>query len=332
MNGAKENLMGALTGAATAALASYIRNEDDLERRLRNTRDDAEEALDLIRDINSHGVAIRSRLPAVMDAQVGLSIASQQQTAPAVVPSSAPSTRPDLTTTMDSAVGDLSWPPQPGEYTDRGLVKQAGELTASFLALTYEEVRAFVLGLTQPRSPSRDAKVQLFYMANALSSVVSSLRLNSQQYRDAFARLFTGVPLPPPSSSQPPSSSGIPDIHRDPSRPPVIAGFDAGVASVVPLGRPDIPAHPYEHRNIDASMKFRITVPMGPGVGAGSNVVAVNFGSEYRTPDNRPIQPAVLVNDLRFYASNITSTGFVLSNWSLLGAGTYDVFISAASY
>ena len=84
-----------------------------------------------------------------MDAQVGLSIASQQQTTPSVVPSSAPSTRPDLTTSMESGVADLSWPPQPGEYTDRGLVKQAGELTASFLAMTYEEVRAFVLGLTR---------------------------------------------------------------------------------------------------------------------------------------------------------------------------------------
>ena len=144
---------------ATAALASYIRNEDDLERRLRNARDEAEGALDLIRDMNGHGGVIRSRLPAVMDAQDGLSIASQQQTAPSVVPSSAPSARPDLTTSMESGVADLSWPPQLGEYAERGLVKQAGELTASFLAMTYEEVRAFVLGLTQPRSPSREAKV-----------------------------------------------------------------------------------------------------------------------------------------------------------------------------
>lgn len=77
-----------------------------------------------------------------------------------------------LTTSMKAGVTDLSWPPQPDEYIERGLVKQAGELTDSFLA-----VRAFVLGLTQPRSPSREAKVQRFSMANALSSVLAGLWL-----------------------------------------------------------------------------------------------------------------------------------------------------------
>ncbi|MFO0576108.1 MAG: hypothetical protein U1A78_19065 [Polyangia bacterium] len=332
MNEQKENLMGALTGAATAALASYIRNEDDLERRLRNTRDDAEEALDLIRDLQSRGEVIRSRLPAVNDAQVGISIASQQQSAPAVIPSSAPSTRPDLSSTMDGAVADLTWPPHPGVYTDRGLVQQAGELTASFLALTYEEVRAFILGLTQPRSPSRDAKVQIFNMATELSVVVSSLRLTHAQYRDAWTRLFTGQALPVPQNPPPQQPGPVVDVHRDPNRPPVIAAFDAGVTSVTPLGKPDIPAYPYEHRNIDVSMKLRIVVGAGPGVAAGSNVVSINFGSEFRTPDNKPVQPAVLVNDLRFYATSITSTGFVLSNWSLLAQGTYDVLIGSISF
>ena len=33
--------------------------------------------------------------------------------------------------------------PEPGQYDERGLVKQAGELTAMFLAMTYEEAVSY---------------------------------------------------------------------------------------------------------------------------------------------------------------------------------------------
>lgn len=62
---------------------------------------------------------------------------------------------------MESSVSELAWPPQPGQYDARGMVKVPGELTAMFLAQTFEEVRAFVQGLAQSKSPGRDGKVQV---------------------------------------------------------------------------------------------------------------------------------------------------------------------------
>jgi hypothetical protein len=321
----KDNLMGALTGAAAAALTSYVRNEDDLERRLRDTRDEAEEALDLIRELNSRGEVIRSRLPTVNDLQVAMSIASQQTVSPSVIPTSSTVVRPDLTSTMEAAVADLAWPPVPGIYTSKGLVEQAGELTTAFLAMTYEEVRAFVLGLTQSKSPSRDAKLQMFAAANALSSVVAGLKLSTQQYRDAWMRLFTG------QVAAPSSGASTADPHRDVARPPIVVAVDGGVAGVTPLGRPDILSHPCEHRNTDVNMKFRVTIPAGSGLNAGTSAFAINFGSEYRTQDNKAIQPTVVISDYRFYASQTTSTGFAVTNSTGLAQGAYDILIAAIS-
>lgn len=57
-----------------------------------------------------------------------------------------------------------------------------------------------------------------------------------------MTRLFTGQAMSPPNPQTP--SSVLPDLHRDPSRPPIVAGFDAGISAVIPLGKPEIPAHP----------------------------------------------------------------------------------------
>ena len=138
MSRKEDNLNGAMTGIAIAAAAHWARYEDDTQRRLHNVRLDAEEALDLIRDMQSRGEVVRSRLPTVMDALVGTSIASPQPTAASVFPSTTPLVRSDLTTQMETAVADMTWPPEPGRYDDRGLVNQAGELTSMFLSLTYE--------------------------------------------------------------------------------------------------------------------------------------------------------------------------------------------------
>ena len=129
-----------------------------------------------------------------------------------------------------------------------------------------------------------------------------------------------------PSPQMP--TAGLPDVHRDSSRPPIVAGFDAGLSSVIPLGKPEIPAHPYEHRNTDQSMKIRFVVPSGP-LNAGSPILALNFGTEYRTADHRPFQPVVVLNDSRFFVAQITSTGFQIATAVAIGAGTYDLFISS---
>ena len=186
-------LNGTLTGVALAAAAHWARYDDGTQRSLRNVRADAEEALDRIRDSQSRGEALRSRLPAVMDAQVGIALASPQTTAAAVIPSTNPLTRPDLTTQMESAISEMSWPPEPGQYDERGLVKQAGELTAMFLAMTYEEVRAFVQGLAQARPPSADCKMQTYYAANALVAQLCAQKLTWQQYRDVWGGQHIGA-------------------------------------------------------------------------------------------------------------------------------------------
>lgn len=324
----ENNLNGALTGIAIAAAAHWSRYDDDTQRRLRNVRLDAEEALDLIRDMQSRGEVIRSRLPTVMDAQVGIAIASPQPASAALVPSTTPLVRPNLTTQMETAVADMTWPPVPGQYDDRGLVKQAGELTSMFLSLTYEEIRAFVQGLAQARPPSRDCKVQIYYAANALIAQLCGQKLTWQQYKDAWARLFGGAA----------GAASTVDAHSDPSRPPIVVGaLGANVTSVVPLSSSSIAGYPYANRNTDSAMRFRI-IAGGGNVGAGTTICTIQFGSEYRIRDTTntliSIQPVVTVNSNtnRIYADNITSTAFTIANSGQINANsTLDVFISACA-
>ncbi|MFO0572386.1 MAG: hypothetical protein U1A78_00165 [Polyangia bacterium] len=332
-----DNLNGALTGIALAAATHWARYEDDSQRRLRNVRLDAEEALDLIRDMQGRGDVIRSRLPTVMDAQVGISIASPQPAAAAVIPSTTPLVRPDLAAQMETAVSDMTWPPEPGQYDDRGMVKRAGELTSLFLSLTYEEIRAFVQGLAQTRPPSRECKVQIFYAANALVAQLCGQKLTWQQYKDAWARLF-GVPGGGVGGGNTPVVS--PDSHSDPAREPkVIQGSLAtDVQSVVPLSPTYIPGYPFANRNTDAAMRFRVTIGANV-VPASSTVVRIQFGTEYKFRDLnnvlQPVQPCVQVNAAgapRIYADQITSTTFSLVNAQSLSANTaYDVFITATA-
>lgn len=324
-------LNGTLTGVALAAAAHWARYDDGTQRSLRNVRADAEEALDRIRDLQSRGEALRSRLPVVMDAQVGIALASPQTTAAAVIPSTNPLTRPDLTTQMESAISEMSWPPEPGQYDERGLVKQAGELTAMFLAMTYEEVRAFVQGLAQARPPSADCKMQTYYAANALVAQLCAQKLTWQQYKDAWARLFGGGAVAPTGTT-------AVESHSDPNRQPLPVGTLAtNVSSVVPLSSLSMNGYPYANRNTDAAMRFRINIGAG-NVNAGQLITMIQFGSEYRYRDAQgvltPTQPVVSVNSVmnRMYADNITSTSFNLYNMTTLPANSFvDVFISTCS-
>jgi hypothetical protein len=319
---------GTITGIALAAAAHWARYDGETQRRLRNVRQDAEEALDRIHDMQSHGEAVRRQLPTVLDAQVGIAIASPQPTSASVVPSTAPMSRPDLSAQLESTVAELTWPPEPGQYDERGLVKQAGELTSMFLSLTFEEVRAFVLGLTQARPPSREAKVQIFAAANALVAQLATQRLSLAQYRTAWARLFAGE-----------TAAAAADAHRDPQRPPMPVGaLAANVSAVTPLSSAAIPGFPFANRNTDAAMRFRVTTGAAL-VPPGQAVATIQFGSEYRTrpvdgdAEPVPTQPVVVVNSAlgRFYADNIIASSFTLVNSTSLQAGsTFDVFIAVA--
>ena len=322
-------LNGTLTGVALAAAAHWARYDDGTQRSLRNVRADAEEALDRIRDLQSRGEALRSRLPVVMDAQVGIALASPQTTAAAVIPSTNPLTRPDLTTQMESAISEMSWPPEPGQYDERGLVKQAGELTAMFLAMTYEEVRAFVQGLAQARPPSADCKMQTYYAANALVAQLCAQKLTWQQYKDAWARLFGGGGVSGPVTTVEP--------HSNPALPPQIQGpLGSNVQSVVPLNNLNV-AGAYANPNTDKAMRFRVTAGAG-NVNALSPIASVRFGSEfkYRTADGVlvPFQPVVVASSRQssFFIDSVTSTGFTIcSNQQIPTNQSQDVYIATLS-
>jgi hypothetical protein len=311
---------GAITGAVIAAAAQWGRYDDDTQRRLRNVRADAEGAIDMIRDAQSRGEAIRARLPIVADAQVGIAIANSVDATPGPVPSQTAVTRPDLSAAMESSVGELAWPPQPGQYDARGMVKVPGELTAMFLAQTFEEVRAFVQGLAQSKSPGRDGKVQVFYAANSLVATVAALGLKYQDYKDAWARVF-GV-----SSGV---GAGSSTTHTSTASPPSVSGVDPGIISIKPLGMPDLPLG-YEHQNTDSASKWRISIG-GAAVNTGTVFTNIIFGQPYFR-NGKPYQPVVSVNDPRFLVTNVTPNGFQLAcTVQLFASGTYDIGISVTA-
>lgn len=314
-----DTLNGAMTGIAIAAAAHWARYDDDTQRRLRNVRLDTEEALDLIRSTQSRGEVLRSKLGPVQDAQVGLALASPAPVASAVVPSTTPTIRPDITSQMEAAVCDMQWPPASGSYDDKGLVKQAGELTSMFLALTYEEVRAFVQGLAQSKMPNCDAKLQIFYAANALVAQLGGQKLTWQEYKDAWARMFGLGPL------------GGSNNHNDTAKAPVVLSKDPGITSVVPRGLPDLVGYQLRHNNTDRASKWRMTVG-NANVNAGTANVAFRFGSPYFGPDGQPFEPAIGISSGQFFVATVDALGFVLNNNQALLANTiYDFSIVVAS-
>jgi hypothetical protein len=312
--------IAALSGGLIAALAHWQRHDDDMWRRQRNTRLDLGEVRDALQTLIARGDMIRLRMPAVEDAQVGIALANPVSTPSAVVPSVPKLTRPEI---GSDAVNNLSWPPKVGVYDDQGNVSQLGELTLSNLALTFEEVRAFIIGLALARSPTQAAKEQIFTAAHELAEELITLNLTAQQYRDAWHRVFTGSGL---------VSAG----HRDPGLPPVVVPgtLNANVASVVALTSLNGGPGAYANRNTDESSRWRITAGANP-VGAGQAIAQFRFGSEFRYRDGSTLvayQPSVITNQTiyQLYADAITSTGFTLYTFQSVPANAViDVSVTA---
>jgi hypothetical protein len=183
-------ISGAMAGFLAAGLASINRYDTETQRRIRNAKEDSRDALDQIADYKSSGEQIRGRLPVVMDAQIGLALANPTQVAPEILPTQTRLTRP---TFEEESVGDLSWPPRPGNYDAKARVSEIGELSRTFLALTFQEVRAFIEGLAQAKSPGQAGLLQISRAANQLIAVAASLNLSAAQYAAAWQRLFTGA-------------------------------------------------------------------------------------------------------------------------------------------
>jgi hypothetical protein len=309
-----ETLEGVLSGAALAAAAGFAREGDETQRKIRIARDDSTRALREIEELNTRGEVVRSRMPVVMDFNAGLSIASQPNPVPSVTPSTAGVSRPDLAANMSTAIADLKWPPNPGRYDERGNILSIGELTALASALTYEEPRALIQGLVQPRQPTPAQKIQIFYAANALTAALYSLNLNEEQYVQAWKGLFAG------------GASGVheADSHGLVTSPPVASIIDPGIASIVPLGLPNIPTCSYAHQNTDSASKWRVT--LGANVAAGSVAFQITFGTSPWVKNGKPYQPVVLSSSPLFVIAAVTPSGFTVKTvQGMGGASTVDV-------
>ena len=298
------NLNGALTGMLVAAAANWARYDDDTQRRLRNIRNDAEAALDEIRILQSRGEMIRLRIPVVQDFQVGLALASPALVTPQITPSVVPMIRPNLTNITPSAIADLQWPPAVGIYDASGMTSQPGDMTVLSLALSFEEVRAFILGLTQPHPPLSATKIQIYNAASGLVQALDQMGvttpLSIAQYTAIWLALFKGTA----------TAGGGPglDPHATTASAPSVLTADA-TAVITPLGKPDIAAYAFEHQNTDRASKWRMVVT---GTLASLNTVATfRFGSVF-TRNGLPYQPSVQVNDCRMRVANVLPDRFSL--------------------
>ena len=322
---------GLLTGLAIAAFAQAHRWDIDTSRRLREANQDARDATRSINDLRNRGEMIRSRLPVVQDFQVGLSIATPREVFPDVIPSAPPVVRPDLASSAEAAILESSWPPSKGDYDDTGRVTQAGELASLGLAMTFEEVRAGLLGLVQGKQPTYAQKRQIYRCLHALNEVLyggpSSSPLSSDglglayaDYVAAWRRLFTG------------SAEQQQDPHRNTATPPIVLSKDAGLVSVQPLGMPDI-NYPYEHQNTDAAFKLRMQVG-GAIVNSGTTLFTIQFGTPY-TRNGKPYVPVVLATPtppIQPMIGNVTPTGFQVFNFnSAPAASVLDLAFAVVS-
>lgn len=298
MENSKTN--AAMLGMLTAAVASWDRYDTDTQRRLRNLRDDTEDALSQIRDYVSRGEQVRGRLPVPMDAQLGLALANPTQASPEILPTTTKLSRPAFD---EESVSDLTWPPKGGTFDGKGRVSELGELTRTFLALTFQELRAFLEGLAQDKSPSQAGLLQINRAAHQLISVLATLNLTSAQYASAWQKLFAGL-----SSAQP----------TDPHLGTPIIGTPNGANNVSSV------AFVPSSVKSDRAMRIRITAGAG-NISAATDVVSITFASEWKDSSGNSVVPAI-VGSQGLYASASSSTGFTVQLGQGIGPNTSQDF------
>ena len=305
-----------VTGAAVAAAVGYARESDGAQRKLRTAQEDANRALRELAELKSRGDMVRSRLPVVMDWNAGLSIGHSPDPTPTVTPSTAGMVRPDLASTMSAAIADLKWPPRPGQFDEQGNIVAVGELAALASTMTYEELRAFLLGLVQDKQPTPTQKVQIYFAANGLTTALYGLNLTGDEYVQTWQRLFSGKGLSTVNErtaqrAEPEKEAGL--------SAPTASVLTAGITSVVPLGLPELATSQYEHQNTDRASKWRVTV--GAPVAVGNAVCQVSFGTSPWLKNGKPYQPVVLCSSALLVVSAVTAKGFTVSAAKILGKG-----------
>lgn len=298
-NFAMENkTTAAMAGLLVASLASWDSYDKDNQRRLRNLRDDNDDLFNQLREYISRGEQIRGRLAVPMDAQLGLALANPATVSPEILPTNTKLSRPVFD---EESVSDLSFPPKTGTYDGKGRVSELGEMTRTFLALTFQELRAFLEGLAQDKSPSQAGLLQINRAAHQLISVLATLNLSSTQYAAAWQKLFSGL-----------TASTDPHLGT-----PIIGTPNGGnnVASVT--------FSPNSAKS-DRAMRIRITAGGGI-VGSGADVVSITFASEWKDANGNPVVPAIVASQ-GLYASLSSSTGFTLQLSTSIGANLSQDF------
>ena len=276
----------ALLGLVTAAVVSWDRQDQETQRKNRNTRDDLRDITDRFSAYIARGEQIRSRLPSVMSALLGLALANPTMASAVVLPTTTKLTRPEI---GGDSVGDLSWPPKTGTFDEHGNVSEIGELTRTFLAATFQEWRAWNEGLTQDKSPTLAGLTQINTAAHQMIAVLSTMNLTAAQYAAAWLKVFTGT------SSQP-----TVDVHA--ASPTIGAPNGANNVASVAFVAGSVKS--------DRAMRLRITAGAA-NIGAALDVVSISFATEWKDSAGIPITPSI-VGSQGLFVTNSTSTGFTV--------------------
>lgn len=304
-------LLGLVGGGLAAAGVHYVRTQDHLDRRIDRTDERARDALDLINAWLQSGTAARLLVATVQDVLGGLAIATPAQQSPTAIPATSTVSRPDLSGVARATTSQ--WPPVPGQYTQDQRVTAVGELTKLGLALTFEEVRAALMSLILPGSPSQASKEQIYNALNSLVQSVAARALTWNQYKAVWDALFQ-------------NGAVLTDAHRDPLRLPTVSSFGNQVASVALLPG-----------STDEVCRFRVTAAAGPGVVTGTNLFALSFASEYRAVlggTSQPIAPIVLAERLTAHelvpvSVSANGYGVLLTSGSIAGGSSLDFKVLA---
>ena len=295
----------ALLGLVTAAVVSWDRQDTETQRRNRNTRDDLRDITDRFNSYIARGEQIRSRLPSVMSALLGLALANPSTASAVVLPTTTKLTRPEI---GGDDTTDLTWPPKVGTFDANGNVSEIGELTRTFLAATFQEWRAWNEGLTQDKSPTLAGLTQINTAAHQMIAVLSTLNLTAAQYASAWLKMFTGSSLP------------IVDVH---AAAPTIGAPNGGnnVASVAFIAG---------SVKTDRAMRLRVTAAAG-AISATTDVVSISFASEWKDAAGAPITPSI-VGSQGLFATTCTSTGFTIQlGTGIPGGGSVDFSIQVSA-
>lgn len=309
-----EELLGMLTGALVPVAAQWSRYDDETQRRLRNTKYDLRDLRDAFTDSQAWGGVVRSRLPIVMDWDTGLAIATAQQPVAQKIPT-LPSLaqRPNLCQGAESFVSSMQWPPRPGMYDSRQNVTQVGELSTTALAVTYEEVRAAILGFVSCDGSTAAGRVQLYRAVNALTETVMALNLSRAEFAARWEKIFA-------------PTSTTTDPHRDPAKSPTIGSINSrfNVASVMWLSTGN---NNEINAQTDAGHRFRVTAGSGGLIAADIEICAITFSSSYRykRPDGTiaPMVPQIHADGAYSpYVIGSSYTGYTLAARAPIPAGT----------